>query len=200
MNEVKDGSSEKHDPDHSNVRFSTPIITKEGRPTPEASQETPEVPGKKIRVSDININRYSEEFIELSELASGTYGRVAAARHRLDGVVYAVKVSVFLSIWYRISIMTPLYLIQMSKSQIFGQTHEERIIMNEVFAHSALMKHKHIVRYYNSWVENGRVYIQNEYCEGGSLTGRISHLKLIGKRFSEAEIKKMMLHVCKGLQ
>ena len=29
--------------------------------------------------------------------------------------------------------------------------------MNEVFAHAALMKHKHVVRYYNSWVENGAV-------------------------------------------
>ncbi len=29
--------------------------------------------------------------------------------------------------------------------------------MNEVFAHAALIKHKHVVRYYNSWVEKGQV-------------------------------------------
>lgn len=29
--------------------------------------------------------------------------------------------------------------------------------MNEVFAHAAIMKHKHVVRYYNSWVEKGQV-------------------------------------------
>ena len=88
----------------------------------------------------------------------------------------------------------------MSKNKIYGQTHEERVTMNEVFAHSALMKHKHIVRYYNSWVEAGRVYIQNEFCEGGSLGAKIRELRQTGKRFSEAELKKMMLHVCKGLQ
>ena len=49
--------------------------------------------------------------------------------------------------------------------------------MNEVFAHSALIKHKHVVRYYNSWVENGRVYIQNEYCEGGSLAAKIEEFR-----------------------
>ena len=78
--------------------------------------------------------------------------------------------------------------------------------MNEVFAHSALIKHKHVVRYYNSWVENGRVYIQNEFCEGGALGNRIDDLReenqLSGsdKRLPECELKKILLHAAKGLQ
>ena len=72
--------------------------------------------------------------------------------------------------------------------------------MNEVFAHAALMKHKHVVRYYNSWVENGRVYIQNEYCEGGSLASKIQELKDSGKYFTESELKRILLHLAKGLQ
>ena len=78
--------------------------------------------------------------------------------------------------------------------------------MNEVFAHSALIKHKHVVRYYNSWVENGRVYIQNEFCEGGSLGNRIDELREenqasnADKRFPECELKKILLHAAKGLQ
>ena len=71
--------------------------------------------------------------------------------------------------------------------------------MNEVFAHSALIKHKHVVRYYNSWVENGRVYIQNEYCEGGSLAAKIQEFRMTGKRFSEAELKRILLHLAKGM-
>ena len=71
--------------------------------------------------------------------------------------------------------------------------------MNEVFAHSALIKHKHVVRYYNSWVENGRVYIQNEFCEGGSLAAKIREFKDTGKRFTEAELKRILLHLSKGL-
>ena len=136
-------------------------------------------PGKRLRVSDININRYSEEFVELEEIASGAFGRVAAARHRLDGMVYAIK---------------------MSKNAIHGQTHEERVAMNEVFAHSALKKHKHVVRYYNSWAESGRIFIQNEFCEGGSLGAKIEELRAMGKKLSETELKKILLHVAKGLQ
>ena len=76
--------------------------------------------------------------------------------------------------------------------------------MNEVFAHSALIKHKHVVRYYNSWVENGRVYIQNEFCEGGALESKIDELRgntaLVKKRFPECELKRILLHAAKGLQ
>merc|ERR1712018_194669 len=133
---------------------------------------------KRLKISDINISRYEQEFVEIKEIASGTFGTVKVARHRLDGMVYAIKVT---------------------RNKIHGNTHEERVAMNEVFAHSALIKHKHVVRYYNSWVENGRVYIQNEYCEGGSLAAKIREFKETGKRFTEAELKRILLHLAKGL-
>ena len=85
----------------------------------------------------------------------------------------------------------------MSKEEIHGATHAERVVMNEVFAHSALMKHKHVVRYYNSWVQKGRVYIQNEFCEGGSLQNRIQEMRSSGTRFAEAELKRIIVHVAK---
>lgn len=53
------------------------------------------------------------------------FGSVKIARHRLDGMVYAIKVT---------------------RSEVVGNT-LERSVMNEVFAHAALMKHKHVVRY-----------------------------------------------------
>jgi len=56
------------------------------------------------------------------------------------------------------------------------------------------------VRYYNSWVENGGVYIQNEFCEGGSLQKKIEDLRAARTRFSEAELRKILAHVAKGLQ
>lgn len=140
--------------------------------------ELAEGPAKRLRVSDINISRYEEEFVELKEIASGSFGKVKVARHRLDGMVYAIKVT---------------------RNQIYGNTHEERVAMNEVFAHSALIKHKHVVRYYNSWVENGRVYLQNEYCEGGSLAAKIREHRQLGLRIAECELKRILLHIAKGL-
>ena len=97
-------------------------------------------PVKRIRVSDFSVSnsRYEEEFLEISELASGEFGCVKRARHRLDGVDYAVKIS---------------------KKNLECSRHDEKMALNEVFAHAALIKHKHFVRYYSSWVENGNVFI-----------------------------------------
>jgi len=133
---------------------------------------------KRVRVADITINRYEEEFLEIAEVASGQFGTVKQSRHRLDGIVYAIKIS---------------------KNPLRINSHDEKMAMNEVFAHAALMKHKHVVRYYNSWVEKGQVYIQNEYCEGGSLQNRIQEFRQSGGRFTEPELKKIIMHVAKGL-
>jgi prephenate dehydrogenase len=47
-------------------------------------------------------------------------------------------------------------------------SHDEKVAMNEVFAHAAFIKHKHVLRYCNSWVEKGQVsYV---FGSGGFLT------------------------------
>jgi len=135
-------------------------------------------PPKRIKIEEVNISRYSEEFLEVAEIANGEFGKVTVARHRLDGMLYAIKVT---------------------RHKIVSKT-QEKTAMNEVFAHAALMKHKHIVRYYNSWVESGRVYIQNEYCEGGSLADVLKERKEQNRYFSEAELKRILVHVAKGLR
>ena len=119
------------------------------------------------------------EFLELGRLSSGQFGHVVKARHRLDGIVYAVKIT---------------------KKQLRPNSREERVAMNEVFAHAAMMKHRHVVRYFNSWVENGHLHIQNEFCEGGSLDQQIDECRARGARFAEAELKKLLVQVGRGLQ
>ena len=49
-------------------------------------------PPKRIKIEDVNISRYSEEFLEVAEIANGEFGKVTVARHRLDGMLYAIKV------------------------------------------------------------------------------------------------------------
>jgi len=136
------------------------------------------LPEKKLRVSELSISRYEEEFLELSEVASGEFGSVRLARHRLDGSDYAVKVN---------------------KNKLRPGSYEEKKALNEVFAHATLSNHKHVVRYYNSWVEEGRVFIQNEFCEKGSLSEKIEEKRVSGESFSEAELKKILKHTLKGL-
>merc|ERR1712141_681048 len=126
--------------------------------TEDCEEEEYEIPSsplssKRLKVSDINITRYEEEFVEIDKIASGEFGVVKRARHRLDGMVYAIK---------------------MTKKPLKDNSRSEQTAMREVFAGAAMIKHKHIVRYYNSWVEAGLVFIQNEFCDGGSL--QLAHL------------------------
>jgi len=134
---------------------------------------------KRLRISDLSISRYEEEFIELEDLASGSFGSVKLARHRLDGMEYAIKVS---------------------KTNLRAGSHEEKAALNEVFAHATLNTHKHVVRYYNSWVEEGQVYIQNEFCQGGSLRNKIEERRECGKNFSEDHLFRILSHTLQGLQ
>ena len=45
-----------------------------------------------------------------------------------------------------------------------------------------------------------QIYIQNEYCEGGSLQRKIEEHRRRGERFSEGELRRVLGHVAKGLQ
>jgi len=148
----------------------------------EDGEESPEdrrLAAKRVKLTDINVERYKEEFLELDILASGHFGDVVKARHRLDGVVYAIK---------------------RTKKSLRRNSWDERVALNEVFAHAAMIKHKHIVRYFNAWVEAGHLYIQNEFCEGGSLDKQINECRVKGTKFAEEELKKLLLHISRGLQ
>ena len=138
---------------------------------------------RRLRVSELNVSRYAEEFLELdtANKTRGKYGDVKIVRHRLDGMVYAVKIT-------------------RNRIQRGGSTNQERAVMNEVFAHAAIVKHKHIVRYYNSWVENGRVYLQTEFCGGGTLADMIKIRKRQGRHFKERELRKLALSMAKALK
>ena len=134
-------------------------------------------PSKRLRASDLQVCRYNEEFLQMGEIASGEFGTVIKARHRLDGILYAIKIT---------------------KDTVEGAT--ERGAMKEVFAHAVLKKHKNVVSYYSSWAEDGRVFIQNEFCNGGSLGMQIKQKKALGEHFSEAELAKVLVDVMSGLK
>merc|ERR1712106_343109 len=134
---------------------------------------------KRIRVSDLSLSRYEEEFLELSEVASGEFGCVALARHRLDGSDYAVKVS---------------------KNKLKPGSYEEKKALNEVLAHATLNSNEHVVKHFDSWVEDGQVFIQNEFCQGGSLSEKIAEKRVSGQKFSEEELKKILRQSLMGLQ
>nr|XP_032525859.1 uncharacterized protein LOC116776710 [Danaus plexippus plexippus] len=138
--------------------------------TPTLGESTPEKPAKRLRES--NISRYNVEFMELGVIGSGQFGRVARALNRLDGCVYALKRSL---------------------RPVAGSA-AERAALNEVYAHAALGKHEHLVRYYSAWAEDDHMIIQNEYCDGGSL-----QQKMEAGPLPESELLLILAHVADGL-
>ncbi|XP_076046860.1 wee1-like protein kinase 2 [Oratosquilla oratoria] len=135
-------------------------------------------PTKRLSLHDANVFRYNREFLELALIGQGEFGGVYKCRHRLDGCVYAIKKSL---------------------KPVAGSINE-RIALNEVYAHAVLGKHPHVVRYYSAWAENNHMIIQNEYCNGGSLADLIEDNRRSGRKFSEHQLKQVLLHVAKGLK
>lgn len=128
-----------------------------------------------ISLSDLETSRFAEEFKVESFIASGTFGDVYKCANYLDGMEYAIKKSAI---------------------QVAG-TNAEHLARKEVFAHAALKSHPHIVAYYSSWIENGHLYIQTEYCNGGSLETAINDQKKI---FTECGLRRLTNHIAKGLK
>ncbi|RXG56527.1 Wee1-like protein kinase 1-B [Armadillidium vulgare] len=135
-------------------------------------------PSKRISIHDANVSRYHEEFLELALIGRGQFGSVYKCRHRLDGCIYAIKKSL---------------------KPVAGSANE-RIALNEVYAHAVLGKHPHVVRYYSAWAENNHMIIQNEYCNGGSLADVLESIKKTHNNFSEEQLKQILLHIAKGLK
>lgn len=123
------------------------------------------------------LSRYEAEFMELCEVGSGEFGSVFKCINRLDGCVYAIK---------------------KSRKPMRG-TLDEKTALNEVYAHAVLGQHPHVVRYYSAWAEDDHMIIQNEFCNEGSLAEAIQRNELAGDRFSESELKRILLHVAEGL-
>ncbi|XP_078000300.1 wee1-like protein kinase 1-A [Glandiceps talaboti] len=135
-------------------------------------------PSKKVALRENNISRYNEEFVEICKIGSGEFGSVYKCINRLDGCYYAIK---------------------KSKKPIAGSV-DEKMAMNEVYAHAVLGTHVHVVRYYSAWAEDDHMLIQNEYCNAGSLADVISDQRRSGKVLSEAELKQILAQIIQGLR
>lgn len=128
-----------------------------------------------VSLSDLETTRFAEEFKIDSFIASGTFGCVYKCTNYLDGMEYAIKKS----------------------SLPVAGTNAEHLARKEVFAHAALKSHPHIVTYYSSWIEGGHLFIQTEYCNGGSLESLINDQK---KVFTECGLRRLTNHIAKGLK
>ncbi len=114
------------------------------------------------------VSRFIQDFREYAVVGRGSFCEVYQCRHRLDGCSYAVKkylqpleteakkyaCACSRTVWSRRPVDDGVLHCYLSRQHA----------LNEVFAMSAIVGCRTLVRYYSSWIEDDHLYTQLEIC------------------------------------
>jgi hypothetical protein len=115
---------------------------------------------------------FMDDFCDLKEIGCGSFGRVFSCRRKIDLSLYAVK----------------------EINNQFRSERERERLLREIYALSTQGDNIHVVRYFNAWEQDDKLYIQTELCMGS--------LKDVRKRqgsLPEDTLKDILVQVATGL-
>lgn len=132
----------------------------------------------------------------LQLLGSGAFSKVYKCMKKIDGWTYAVKKS---RRHFRGKADTyvnfqdaSLYYLRLTVSIRFRER-----ALREVQALAALSSSRHVVRYFDAWIENELLYIQLEHCSGCSVAAFVEKHKPL--HIPEATLCKILAHIAQAL-
>jgi len=126
-----------------------------------------------VSIRELQTSRFHEEFRVDEYIAAGSFGVIYKCTNLFDGIPYAIK-----------KIKQTVY-----KSP-------EYMVRKEVYANSAFGRHPNLVSYFTAWYERGHIYIQTEFCHGGTLERMIHRSDHV---FCDSALRRLLWHVCNGL-
>lgn len=167
------GQSSDHSNHDSSSQFTPPDHKTSSMIDPSIRDLMNEGEVTNVSIYELQTSRFNEEFRMDEFIATGTFGEVYKCTNLLDGIAYAIK---------------------KTKKTIYHS--QEYFIRKEVYAHSVIGRHPNIVSYFTAWHEKGHIYIQTEFCNGGTLERMIHDSDHV---FCDSALRRLLCHVCKGL-
>ena len=126
------------------------------------------------------INKYIKDYKIKDRIGVGSYGIVyKVTKKNNDKQIYVLK-------------QIPFNLKVDINNETLIEAKNEALILSK-------LKHKYIVKYYDSFQDNNNLNIVMEYCEYGDLDSYIKNLKKNNKHLSENQIWKFFIEICTGL-
>jgi len=122
-------------------------------------------------------SRFEHDYDVLENLGTGDHGTVYKCQNKLDGLIYAIKCT-----------NSKLKIENSQNNHVLHEAHA-------LAALSALDENPYIVRYYNAWIEDEKLYLVMEHCQNNIRTIRSEK-----GRFSESTIRQIMRDICMGLK
>jgi len=118
-------------------------------------------------------SQYQRDYREIKLLGIGSFGRVMKVEHRLDGQIYAVK---------------------KTDKPIKGKR-DALLRLREAKSLALCSGCPNVLQYHACWIEDDRMYLQTEYCNGGSVTS----LGSLWGTSSESKLLELLLQCAQGL-